>query len=412
MPTAAAPAELTFAGGSDGLLSLDVGEKFTVFAPGPVSVPDPAAAVAAALANPVEFPGLDRAVIPDDRVAVALAPDLTDPASVVAGVVGELRKGGVAADRIALIRGAGPAGGRFGGDPRGGLSRSDAQAVTFTRHDPEEENACAYLASTASGDRIYLARGAVEADVVVTCGALRYDPLLGVAGTHSVLIPGLSDEQAVLKARGQGHAELGPDDDRPLRQLADECGWLLGSLFTVQTLPAADGGTAGVLAGGAETVLRAGRQRLRDLWRVTADRRADAVLVAVAPGSGDKWAATARAMDAARRLVVRGGRIVVLTDLAGSPPPGLAELAKADEPADVLPGLRQFRPPDLLAATAWANAARHARIVLLSGLADDLAEELFAVPVSEPAEALRAIDRADTAAAIGGGQFVWAEVAS
>ena len=411
MPAAAAPAELTFAGGADGLVRLEAGERFTVLAPGPAGLADPAAAVAAALANPVEFPGLDRAVIPDDRVAVALAADLTDPAAVVAGVVGELKKGGVAADRIALIRAAGPAGGRFGGDPRGGLSRADAAAVTFARHDPGDAEGCAYLASTASGDRVYLARGVVESDVVVTCGALRYDPLLGVAGTYSVLMPGLSDEQAVLKARGQGHAELGPDDDRPLRQLADECGWLLGSLFTVQTVPGADGGTAAVLAGGADSVLRAGRAALRESWRVAADRRADAVLVAVAPGAGDKWAATARALDAARRLAKRGGRIVCLTDLAGSPPPGLAELAKADEPADVLAGLRQFRPPDLLAATAWANAARHARIVLLSGLDDGLAEDLFCVPASEPGEALRAVERADTAAAIGGGQFVWAEIA-
>ena len=157
-------------------------------------------------------------------------------------------------------------------------------------------------------------------------------------------------------------------------------------------------------------MLRAGRDRLRDLWRVTADRRAGAVLVAVAPGSHDRWAATARALDAARRLVARGGRIVCLTDLAGDPPPGLAELAKADEPADVLAGLRRFRPPDLLAATAWANAARHARVVMLSGLDDALSEDLFAVPVAEPAEALRALDGADGVAAVGGGQFVWADV--
>ena len=411
MPAATAPAALVFAGGADGLISLDGGPHFTALAPGPAGVADPAAAVRHALANPVEFPGLDRAVIPDDRVAVALSEDLTHPAAVVAGVVGELKKGGVAAGAIDLVRAAGPCGGRHGGDPRGDLTRDDAAAVTFTRHDPEDEEACAYLASTAAGDRVYLARAAVEADVVVTCGALRYDPLLGVAGTYSVLMPGLSDEQAVRKARGQGHGELGPDDSRPLRQLGDEVGWLLGSLFSVQTVPAADGGTAAVLAGGADAVLRAGRARLNDMWTVRADRRADAVLVAVAPGSHDRWAATARALDAARRLVARGGRIVCLTDLAGSPPPGLAELAKADEPADVLAGLRQFRPPDLLAATAWANAARHARLVMLSGLDDALSDDLFAVPVAEPAEALRALADAETVAAIGGGQFVWAEVA-
>ena len=356
MPAATAPAELVFAVGADGLISLDGGlsrDRFTVLAPGPAGVADPAAAVRDALANPVEFPGLDRAVIPDDRVAVALSDDLTHPAAVVAGVLADLKRGGVDPARVDVVRASGPSGGRHGGDPRGELSRADAAAVTFTRHDPEDENACAYLASTAAGERVYLARAAVEADVVVTCGALRFDPLLGVAGTYSTLIPGLSDEQAGLKARGQGHAELGPDDSRPLRQLGDEVGWLLGSLFTVQAIPAADGGTAAVLAGGADAVLRAGRGRLDDLWRVRADRRADAVLVAVAPGSHDRWAATALALDAARRLVTRGGRIVCLTDLAGSPPPGLAELAKADEP-----GRRAGRP----AAVPPAGPARRHRL--------------------------------------------------
>ncbi len=409
MPDAPAAA-LTFAAGADGAFALTAGASLTVCRPGPPSVADPAAAVREALANPVEFPGLARAVIPDDHVALALDPSLTDPAAVVGGVWEELAKAGVDPARLALVRGAGPAGGRHGGDPRGGLPRAAAAAATFTRHDPQEEDGCGYLAATASGDRVYLARPVLEADVVVTCGALRFDPLLGVAGTNSVFIPGLSDEEAVMKARGQGHAELGPHDDRPLRQLADEAGWLLGTQFTVQTIPAADGGTAAVLAGGTDAVLRRGKALLDELWRVTAPIRSEVVLVAVAPGAADRWAATARALDAARRLVERGGKIVVLSDLAGSPPPGLAELARADEPADVLRGLRQFRPPDLLAATAWAHAADRARIYLLSGLSDDLAEDLFAVPLSEPGEAARAVASAGTVAAVGGAQFAWCEV--
>ncbi|QDT16275.1 lactate racemase domain-containing protein [Alienimonas californiensis] len=416
MPEAPAATALTFAAGADGAFPLSAGASLTVCRPGPPSVADPVAAVRDALANPIEFPSLSRSVIPDDRVTLALSPDLTDPAAVVGGVWGELAKAGVDPQRLALIRGAGPgyggaADGRFGGDPRGGLPRVAAEAASFTRHDPEEKEACGYLASTAAGDRVYLARPVLEADVVVSCGALRFDPLLGVAGANSVFVPGLSDEDAVLKARGQGHAELGPEDDRPLRQLADEVGWLLGTQFTVQTIPAADGGTAVALAGGTEAVLRRGRELLDELWRVRAPVRSEVVLVAVAPGSPDRWAATARALDAARRLVERGGKIVVLTDLAGSPPPGLAELSRAEEPADVLRPLRQFRPPDLLAATAWANAADRARIYLLSGLEDNLAEDLFTVPLSEPGEAARVVAAASSVAAVGGAQYAWCEAA-
>ena len=112
----------------------------------------------------------------------------------------------------------------------------------------------------------------------------------------------------MLKARGQGHAELGPDDERPLRQLGDEVGWLLGSLFTVQT---SRGPTAAPRrCWPAERTPCCGpvADRLDELWRVSADRR-ESGRRAGRRGSriADHWAATARA-SRRRPPVGRPGR--------------------------------------------------------------------------------------------------------
>ena len=414
-PPALRPAELTFAAGDRGVLRVDPGElgaaRVTACHPGPPALGDAPAAVRDALAEPIGFPTLDLAAIPDDAVAVALSPDLTDPAAVVAGVWEELRKAGVDPARVHLVRGRGPAGGRHGGDPRGLLGRDDARAMAFTRHDAESE------ARLRLPRRDRRGRAGLPRPAAGRRGPgrhLRPTALRPAAGRRR------HEQRAGPGAVGRGGGSEGPrgrgtTNSAPMttarsaswRTRRAGC-WARSS--PCRPSPPPTGGTAAVLAGGADAVLRAGRALLNDLWRVRAAARADLALVAVAPGSADRWAATAQALDAARRLVVRGGRIVVLTDLAGSPPPGLEELSRADQPSDVLKSLRQYRPPDLLAATAWAQAADHANVLMLSGLDPDLAEDLFTVPLDSPDEVARAVSRADTVAAVGGAQFAWCEV--
>ncbi|NIP84393.1 MAG: hypothetical protein GTO03_02075, partial [Planctomycetales bacterium] len=65
---------------------------------------DPAAAVAAALVDPVEFPSLATAIVPGDRIAVALGVGVPSAAELVAGVVRALLEAGAAAEDISVLR--------------------------------------------------------------------------------------------------------------------------------------------------------------------------------------------------------------------------------------------------------------------------------------------------------------------
>ena len=90
----------------------------------------------------------------------------------------------------------------------------------------------------------------------MTVGQIGFDPVIGFSGTNSVFYPGLSTEEVFKKSLGQGHLELGPDDVRPLRQKADDIGWLLGTLFTLQVIPSANDGVYQILAGHMDSVMR------------------------------------------------------------------------------------------------------------------------------------------------------------
>ncbi|MFQ5731239.1 MAG: lactate racemase domain-containing protein [Planctomycetaceae bacterium] len=297
-------------------------------------------------------------------------------------------------------------------DPRSELPPEVRPEVRWRVHDFDAKDGCGYLASSAGGERLYVARDALEADVIITVGQIAYDSVIGYRGTNSVFYPGLSNAEAAQRAQGQGHSELGPEHERPLRLLTDEVGWLLGAQFTVQTLPAADGGVLDVVAGLAEPVLRRAKKLLARDWTVQPDFRCDLVLASVDGSSpGDPWRKLAAAAHAAHGIVARGGKIVLLSDIDAEIGDGLTILRESAEPADALQPLRNIAPPDMLPAMQLASAADWAVVYLLSELEDDLAEDLFLTPLQDHDELERLLARVSTCAMLESAEFISARVA-
>lgn len=359
------------------------------FAPAPT--PNFADELRNALAAPLDFPPLEQAVIPDDRIALALDRGTPEAPALVAGVWSALERRGVAPDRLTIIHPAAPGQPRPD-DPRVALPATARDSVRWQVHDPAANDACRYLASTASGERIYLAPEVVEADVVLSVGAIAYDPLLGYRGTNSVLYPGLSSAETLARSRGQGQPELEPEDDRLLRQTIDEIGWLLGTQYTLQVIASSGGGVAHVLGGSIDSVFRRGKELLAGDWLIELEQRADIVVVAVdRDSSGHGWEQIGAAVATARNLVARGGRIIVLSELSSEPEAGMKFLQASEQPLDALKPLRLESPPDLIAATQLAQALDWADVYLLSRLSDELAEDLFFIPVSSEREVTRVL---------------------
>ena len=362
------------------------------------------------LRRPIESPPLSQFVVESDRVVLALDPSTPAASEVVAEIWEELKSRDVDASNVLILQPQVNPSHRTV-DPREQLDEETRESMQWKIHDPDQEDSCAYLASTGTGERVYLAKELIEAELVITVGVSGFDALLGYRGTSSILFPGLSDAEAQKKTAGQGHSELSPDNERPLRQLVDEIAWLLGTMITVQVVPSIGGGVAGTLVGSLEKITRESRKLHSRHWKITLPSRADLVVVAIeVDESGHGWNQLGAALETARSVVCGDGRIVVLSQIAGELGTGLEIVRSSFEPSEAMKPLRMEMPPDVIAATELAQATDWARVYLLSDLDPEVVEELFAVPLEDPAEAVRLIETEDTCVFIQSAHNVHAEI--
>ena len=348
--------------------------------------------IRAALTTPLDFPPLEQAVIPGDRIVIALDADTPAADMILAAIWEVLALRDVEPADVLVLQ---PRSSQPGApaDPRSALTRDVAGRISWQIHDPDEAEGGQYLATSSSGERVYLAAELIEADLVIPVGPVGFDSVLGYRGTHSVLYPGLSNAESITRALGEGHRELEPADQRPLRQLVDDVGWLLGVQFCVQVVPATGSGVAGVWAGCPESVFQAARECLEDAWRVELAERPDIVIASIeADAGGHGWNQVGRALAVARNLVAHEGRILLLTDLKEPPGDGLKLVRSADAPSEALSPLKSLAPADLVPATQCVEAADWARIYLMSRLDSDLVEDLFITPLEHPDEISRLLE--------------------
>jgi nickel-dependent lactate racemase len=397
--------------GRQGIVSFEIDPRRIVAQhKGPAPCSDLPGKLRTALNTPLDFPSLVQVCVPGDKVVVALDRHTPGSAEITAAVWSMLDQRGVSTADVQILQPVALDGVALP-DPRGQLPDAARRDMKWTVHDPTDQRQHAYLAATARGERIYLARDLVEADVVISAGMIAYDSLLGYRGTSSVFYPGLSNTDAIRRSRGEGHSELGPDDDRPLRQTIDEIAWLLGSQFSIQVLLSAGGGVANVVAGAYDSVFRKGKQLLAKVWRVALADRAELVVAAVdADSSGHGWDQVGAALATARNLVEKGGKIVLLSELQAEPEIGVEIIRQNRSPRAALAPIRKQAPVDMLAATQFATTADWARVYLVSGLPPGMVDELFMVPVENEREVVKLLGEGESCVILESAQHTYGTV--
>ncbi|MCI0685128.1 MAG: lactate racemase domain-containing protein [Gemmataceae bacterium] len=343
---------------------------------------DPAAAVAAALEQPLGFPPLRRALTPDDHVAIVVDESIAALPRLLPPALRHLQEAGVQLDAVTLVC-APPS----TGQPWLEELPDEFHDVRIEVHQPEDRKKLAYLATTRQGRRIYLNRTVVDADQTVVLTRRGYDSLLGYSGGAGTLYPALCDAATLRETHS--HLSLAAPGAEPwkLKREAAEVAWLLGVPFLVQVIEGSGGAVVHVLGGPVETSTE-GERLLDERWRIEVDEPADAV---VATLSGDParhgFAEFGSAWAAAARVVKPDGVIVLLSDAA--PVLGVsAEMMRAHEhPGEALKHLKKEPPSDLEPGYQWASAAATAKLYLLSRLNIDVAEELFTTPLESVGQA-------------------------
>ncbi len=404
------------------LISLDYGsigrwegdlssERLLFTHSGPAPIANPLATVLEGVHQPIEFPALELAMVPGDRVVIVLDRAVPSAAEIISGIWSAFVSAGIEPGNVLILQPASMTPIKLA-DPRRLLPAEIREQVAWKIHDPTLVDGTGYLASSAAGDRLYLSREVLDADFVLPIGRYGFDAMLGRRELTSAFYPGLSNPEAFAKTLGQGHQELGPDDERPLRQLVNEVAWLLGIQFAIQVLPSrSHAGMAGVLMGNTDQVAQRGRKLLDDNWRVTLDQRGETALVAI-PSSGDEttWADLGAAVDAARKLIVQGGKIIVLSDLAAEPGTGVEMIGNCRSAKSALQPLRKAAPPDVLPASQIAAAADWASVYLLSKLDSQFVERTYMTPIEHEREVIRLLQNCDGCVVLAGAQHVYSEI--
>ncbi len=346
---------------------------------GPVEMPadEIHAAVARALADPREFPPLGRAVVPGDHVVLAVEPRTPGLEAILRSLVAELAAAGVEPADILVL------------EPSTATPlppESLPSGVRSARHDPDDRDRLAYLATSAGERRIYLNRELTDADVVVPVGRLGVDASLGHRGPWSVLFPGLADTEALRAFRDGSMA--------PSAALAEsaEVGWLLGSAFAVGVVE----GTLGpveIVAGSEAAVRSSGILAADAAWTCRVDERADLVVAGVGgPGRLATLEDLASSLATATSAVRRGGKVVALSRVGEPIGPALQRLTGADDSRAASASLRGAEgEPDYASARKIAEALAWADIYLFSDLDESVADDLAFIPLSRAEEARRLV---------------------
>ena len=343
---------------------------------------DPAAAVAAAVSDPIEFPPLASATVPGDRVVLALDQSVPRAADIVAGVIHTLLGGSAQPHEISIVL----ADGDWITDPISKLPASVAKDIQVSVHDPQDSTKLSYLAASREGKPIYFNKQVCDADVVIPISTLRLEQALGYLGVHGGLFPAFSDEATRRRFRAPSSQDW-EVHRRRRREEVDEAAWLLGVQFTIQVAPGPGDTVLHVLAGEAHAVAAKGRSLCEAAWMHTSPRRANLVVATIEGGPDQQtWENFGRALFAASRAVLEGGAILLCTDLKCSPGPALQRLTAADDEDSALRDIRRDRSSDAVSASLLAEAKRQARIYLLSGLDSDFVEDLGVGYVSRPDE--------------------------
>ncbi len=177
---------------------------------------DARAVVAGAMASPLGFPPLSEAVVPGDRVAIALGVGIPDLPAVAVGIVEAVESAGVEPSHITLVA-ADPA------DAEALLANRETLpgGATVLLHDPKDEKELCYAGVTREDDASLLVNRALfDADLAIPVSCARSPGDCENRGAYDGLYPAFSDADCLKQYRRSAEAQA------PLVAQADRRGGL------------------------------------------------------------------------------------------------------------------------------------------------------------------------------------------
>jgi nickel-dependent lactate racemase len=361
-----------------------------------------------AIEAPLDFPPLRQAIVPGDRIVLALAPGVPEGPKVVAAIVTTLTTAGAVPEDITVVRTPQDVANGVA-DPRAKLPAEIRERVLVQTHNAVERNELSYLAADAQGEPIYLNRRLCDADFVLPIGRIQPSP--GSNGKqkrqhwNNTLFPCFADRKAIDHFAPTG-VPLSAGQREFQQKHIDQVAWHLGVQLTVQVVPGANDEAFAVLAGTPQAVFWQGAELYRKAWQTPEPQRVDLVISGISGGAPQQiWGNVSDALEAALKLVNDGGAVVLCTELDTEPGAALKHLADAADSEEAEARLRKQRTEDAPLARQLAALGDRATVFFLSRLPEATVSSLGFSHVAAPEEIVRLASRHDSCILIENGQY-------
>jgi hypothetical protein len=356
---------------------------------------DCTARLAEMLAHPTNFPELQAALVPGDRIVLALGPGLSCRVELVAGVVQYLLDKGHAANEIAVLQTVADAN---LADPRGQLEPSIASQVELLTHYPGQREELGYLCADEQGNPIYFHRSLIEADFIIPIMSAEQhiEPLHGASGLHplfSQLNEPATDAKKPKKSKPTTKRKPTANTDELLPETPD---FLLGVMFGIRVIGGGPDELYALHVGQVDTIQQQSSQQLAQLWRTEIAGRFELVVLAIPHGEPLRWEKLTPIITRWLPHLRKNGMFVLATDLSEQLPASLNYWAQSGWRDDLLPVLAEEKIPGAELVHAFAAARKQARLYLLSNLHPDVVSDLGWSAVSNAQEVERLVHEAET----------------
>ncbi|HLI01155.1 MAG TPA: nickel-dependent lactate racemase [Acidimicrobiales bacterium] len=367
--------------GTDGL-DVDLPEGTTVVEPvWRPAVPDPAAALAAALTRPVAGPALRELVRPGQRVAISVCDGTrAQPRHLMVPAVLDQLDGIVRPEDVVILVATGTHRANTRAELVAMLGPDVVDHVEVVNHDSRDESAQQWMGVLGAGVPVWLDRRWVEADVRITTGFVEPHFFAGFSGGPKMVAPGLAGLDTVLvlhDAARIGHplATWGVTEGNPVHDDVRAIAAATGVTFACDVVLNRDQEIVAAFGGELFAMHAAACALARQVSMRAVPAPFDVVLTTNAGWPLDQnLYQTVKGMSAAAQVVKPGGLIVLAAECRDGfpdlPGGGYREVLGSEPSMGALLQTIEARPrtvPDQWQAQVQAKVQARAEVVVHSG---------------------------------------------
>jgi nickel-dependent lactate racemase len=250
-------------------------------------LPDVAAALDAALANPTGCPPLTQTAAGKCKIVIVVD-DVSRPTPahlLMGSILSHLQKAGADMGNVTVVAAPGLHRVMEYEDMVNKVGKEVLERISWLSHDSRDESSLTDLGRTDRGTPVLINRTVAEADFRVLVGTIEPHPHAGFGGGLKNILPGVAGVESIARnhaicADPKYFFLLGSDpDSNPMRSdLEQAAGLLKGETFIVNTVLNAAMQVVGITAGHPVKAHREGAKLARQVFGVSIPGQADVVI--------------------------------------------------------------------------------------------------------------------------------------